>query len=276
MLQDVERPKYLQNIDLGLKDSDQAAHSPLIAIAKLFCQRNLRVRTEQSDNRRRGRRGQRQPRYWQRDDEEEEIEVEETEEENEPIGRLRSTTPSSGARLHGQQEQAKAAGRFENPNRRIPVTPPKTPPAPPPRRRERSVTPPGRNTQRRTERPPVKTPPRRPPSQQRTYLIRTHAPQWRAIYEAGGKDILVRTTVELDSEVVAILSCGDVVEQAGPITTINDGVERMPIVVKSGRQNGDSHKIVGWVTTDASAADGPVFFKLIQEVETNHQKRGRR
>lgn len=45
------------------------------------------------------------------------------------------------------------------------------------------------------------------------YLIRTHAPQWRAIYEAGGKDILVRTTVELDSEVVAILSCGDIVEQ---------------------------------------------------------------
>lgn len=108
------------------------------------------------------------------------------------------------------------------------------------------------------------------------YLIRTHAPQWRAIYEAGGKDILVRTTVELDSEVVAILSCGDIVEQAGPITTIIEGVERMPIVVKSGRQNGDSHKIVGWVTTDASAADGPVFFKLIQEVEMNHQKRGRR
>eukprot|EP00435_Cladocopium_sp_Y103_P076279 s26_g86.t1 len=161
MLQDVERVKYLQNIDLGLKDSDQAAHSPLIAIAKLFCQRNLRVRTEQSENRRRGRRGQRQPRYEQQQDkEEEEIEVEETEEENEPVGRLRSTTPSSGARLHGREEPAKAAGRFENPNRRIPVTPPKTPPAPPPRRRDRSTTPPGRNTQQRTDRPPVKTPPR--------------------------------------------------------------------------------------------------------------------
>eukprot|EP00435_Cladocopium_sp_Y103_P023742 s4552_g5.t1 len=134
MLQDVERVKYLQNIDLGLKDSDQAAHSPLIAIAKLYCQRNLRVRTEQSENRRRGRRGERQPRYrQQQQDEEEEIEVEETEEENEPVGRLRSTTPSSGARLHGREEP----GRYENVNRRIPVTPPKTPPAPPPRRRER-------------------------------------------------------------------------------------------------------------------------------------------
>eukprot|EP00435_Cladocopium_sp_Y103_P049896 s28_g15.t1 len=75
MLQDVERPKYLQNIDLGLKDSDQAAHSPLIAIAKLFCQRNLRARTEESENRRRGRRGQRAPRYAPREQaEEEEIE----------------------------------------------------------------------------------------------------------------------------------------------------------------------------------------------------------
>eukprot|EP00435_Cladocopium_sp_Y103_P008628 s1033_g2.t1 len=173
MLQDVERPKYLQNIDLGLKDSDQAAHSPLVAIAKLFCQRNLRVRTEQSDNRRRGRRGQRQPQYQQQDDEEEEIEVEETEEENEQVGRLRSTTPSSGARFHGQEGQAKAAGRFENPNRRIPVAPPKTPPAPPPRRRERSETPTERNTQRRTARP--ETPPRRPPSRQRSWMQYTRS-----------------------------------------------------------------------------------------------------
>eukprot|EP00435_Cladocopium_sp_Y103_P041823 s1014_g11.t1 len=96
MLQDVERVKYLQNIDFGLKDSDQAAHSPLVVIAKLWCQRNLRVRSEQSDQRRRGR-GRRQPQYWQRrDDEEEEVEVEEEEDENDPVGRLRSTTPSSG------------------------------------------------------------------------------------------------------------------------------------------------------------------------------------
>eukprot|EP00435_Cladocopium_sp_Y103_P004370 s5771_g1.t1 len=102
MLQDVERVKYLQNIDFGLRDSDQAAHSPLVVIAKLWCQRNLRVRTEQSDQRRRGRGRQRQPQYWQRDDdEEEEIEVEE--EDDEPIGRLRSTTPSSGARYRGQE-----------------------------------------------------------------------------------------------------------------------------------------------------------------------------
>eukprot|EP00435_Cladocopium_sp_Y103_P003748 s2899_g1.t1 len=130
MLQDVERVKYLQNIDFGLKDSDTAAHSPLVVIAKLWCQRNLRVRTEQSDQRRRGRGRQRQPQQWQRDDEEEE-EVEVEEEDDEPIGRLRSTTPSSGARYRGQE----AAGQYENPNRRLqarPVTPPRTPPVPPP------------------------------------------------------------------------------------------------------------------------------------------------
>eukprot|EP00438_Fugacium_kawagutii_P008215 Skav231925 [mRNA] locus=scaffold2322:116742:127834:- [translate_table: standard] len=78
------------------------------------------------------------------------------------------------------------------------------------------------------------------------YLIRTHAPQWRAIYDAGGKDILVRTALELDSEVVTILSCGATVEQAGPIITINEGVERMPILMKSGRQNGDLQKFICW------------------------------
>ncbi|CAK9051945.1 unnamed protein product [Durusdinium trenchii] len=106
------------------------------------------------------------------------------------------------------------------------------------------------------------------------YLIRIHSPQWKAVYDAGGQDILVRASVELDSEVVATLSCGDIVEQDGPVTTVHWGIVRMPIVVKSGRQNGDSQRIVGWVTTDASAASGPVFFKLMPEVE--NQKRGRR
>eukprot|EP00435_Cladocopium_sp_Y103_P045850 s1034_g13.t1 len=147
LLQDSERPKYLQNIDLGLKDSDQAAHSPLVLVAKLHCQRNLRTRSDCSDQRRRGRRFGR-PQYQAQDDEKEEVEVEEEEEENEPVGRLRSTTPSSGARLHGRDDQAR--GSFENTNR-VPVAPPKTPPIPPPRRRERSVTPPGRNTQRRVQ-----------------------------------------------------------------------------------------------------------------------------
>eukprot|EP00435_Cladocopium_sp_Y103_P054204 s1316_g17.t1 len=168
LLQDSKRPKYLQNIDLGLKDSDQAAHSPLVLVAKLHCQRNLRTRSDRSDQRRRGRRFGR-PQYQAQDDEEEEeeeVEVEEEEEENEPVGRLRSTTPSSGARLHGRDD--KARGSFENTSR-VPVAPPKTPLVPPPRRRERSVTPPGRNTQRRANMPPVRTPPQRSWLQQQQY-----------------------------------------------------------------------------------------------------------
>lgn len=66
------------------------------------------------------------------------------------------------------------------------------------------------------------------------YLIRIHSPQWKAVYDAGGQDILVRASVELDSEVVATLSCGDIVEQDGPVTTVHWGIVRMPIVVKSG------------------------------------------
>eukprot|EP00435_Cladocopium_sp_Y103_P073172 s20_g42.t1 len=102
---DSEKPKYLQNIDLGLKDSDQAAHSPLVS--KLHCQRNLRTRSDQSDQERKDRRfGQfgRQPDYWQNERGhrgrawEEEEEDEETDDQ---VGRLRSTKPSSGARYRG-------------------------------------------------------------------------------------------------------------------------------------------------------------------------------
>eukprot|EP00435_Cladocopium_sp_Y103_P051806 s227_g16.t1 len=113
-----ERPKYLQNIDLGLKDSDQAAHSPLVVVSKLHCQRNLRTRSDRSDQRRRGRRfGRPQGRAQddEEEEEEEEVEVEEEEEEKEPVGRLRSTTPSSSARLHRRDDQAR--GSFENTNK---------------------------------------------------------------------------------------------------------------------------------------------------------------
>mmetsp|Transcript_79898 Transcript_79898/g.191889 ORF Transcript_79898/g.191889 Transcript_79898/m.191889 type:complete len:289 (+) Transcript_79898:68-934(+) len=110
------------------------------------------------------------------------------------------------------------------------------------------------------------------------YLIRTHAPQWRAIHESaeGGQDIIVRASLELDSEVVASLSCGDVVEQDGPLIILSSGISRMSIVVKSSsKHNGNSHKVSGWVTADATAAGGPAFFKLIPEAEPNNSKRNR-
>jgi len=124
------------------------------------------------------------------------------------------------------------------------------------------------------------------------YLIRTHAPQWRAVYQApgngsGGQDIVVREGVELDSEAVGFLSCGDLVEQAGPLIIRSDGISRMNIVaVKiangAGEHIGGAHPgISGFVTTDASTAGGPVFFKLIHDAKEAdpsgpHKGRGRR
>eukprot|EP00435_Cladocopium_sp_Y103_P052336 s114_g16.t1 len=144
MLADSERPKYLTNLDLGLKGSDLAAHSPLVVVSKLHCQRNLRTRSDESDAKRRDKHAESRD-YWQ----------ETWFEQDDTVGRLRSTTPSAGARYRGQDEgthssSARSSGQHENPSR-LPVAPPKTPPIPPPssRRRERSVTPPTRNTQRR-------------------------------------------------------------------------------------------------------------------------------
>ncbi|CAE6912994.1 unnamed protein product [Symbiodinium natans] len=110
------------------------------------------------------------------------------------------------------------------------------------------------------------------------YLVRTHAPQWRAVYESaeGEQDIIVRASLELDSEVVASLSCGDVVEQDGPVVKLESWIRRMPIVVKSSsKHNGSSHRVAGWVTTDASSAGGPTFFQVIPEAEPNNAKRNR-
>eukprot|EP00418_Pyrodinium_bahamense_P029600 CAMPEP_0179140658 /NCGR_PEP_ID=MMETSP0796-20121207/67379_1 /TAXON_ID=73915 /ORGANISM="Pyrodinium bahamense, Strain pbaha01" /LENGTH=356 /DNA_ID=CAMNT_0020840247 /DNA_START=1 /DNA_END=1069 /DNA_ORIENTATION=- len=107
------------------------------------------------------------------------------------------------------------------------------------------------------------------------YLIRAHAPRWRAVYQSptsSDGDVIVRAGPELDSEAVMSLHCGDVVEQAGPSHVRPDGIVRMPITSTSTRR-GDAReeeesptvKVSGWVTADASAAGGPVFFKLIPD-----------
>lgn len=115
------------------------------------------------------------------------------------------------------------------------------------------------------------------------YLIRTHAPQWRVVYQspgngAGGKDVIVREGIELDSEAVGNLACGDLVEQAGPVIRRPDGITRMQVNSKTINGTNGGHRVSGWVTSDASAAGGPEFFKLIPEVENgpNHNNKGRR
>lgn len=107
------------------------------------------------------------------------------------------------------------------------------------------------------------------------YLIRAQAPKWRAVYKTptgnGSADVIVRHGSELDSEAVMSLRCGDVVEQAGPSHTRSNGIVRMPVVMgrKSESQEEEDSprpaRISGWVTVDASAAGGPVFFKPLPD-----------
>lgn len=112
------------------------------------------------------------------------------------------------------------------------------------------------------------------------YLIRAHTPRWKAVYQSptsNSGDVIVRASIELDSEAVVSLYCGDIVEQAGPSRECHNGILRMPIVSSRRGVSIDSEeqfrsddfgvtpKVSGWVTVDASAAGGPVFFKLLAE-----------
>ena len=55
LLADYEVPKHLTVYDLGLSDSDAGWHSPLYTLCTVRCIRNLRIRTLDSETKRRGR-----------------------------------------------------------------------------------------------------------------------------------------------------------------------------------------------------------------------------
>jgi len=107
------------------------------------------------------------------------------------------------------------------------------------------------------------------------YLIRAQAPKWRAVYQSptgnGAADVIVRHGLELDSEAVVSLCCGDIVEQAGPSHIRSNGIVRMPVVLGRKSESNEEEdsprpaRISGWVTVDASAAGGPVFFKPLPD-----------
>lgn len=111
------------------------------------------------------------------------------------------------------------------------------------------------------------------------YLVAASAPHWRVVYKSVNSrdgDAIVRADQALDSAEVSVLFYGDVVEQAGPSVTQPDGIVRMPVtaVVQQRQNDVDLHsprggangsgsssaRVLGWVTVDASAKDGPVFF----------------
>ena len=76
---DLELPKHLTVYDLVLADSDQGWDSPLYVIITIRCIKNLRVRTQQAENRRRER----------------------------LVGQPKSTVESGPRRSQGNQERAR-------------------------------------------------------------------------------------------------------------------------------------------------------------------------
>ena len=57
MLNDVEQLKHLLPYDMGLSEKDCAWHSPLMTFVQLKALKNMRIRSQQSENRRRERWG---------------------------------------------------------------------------------------------------------------------------------------------------------------------------------------------------------------------------
>jgi len=110
------------------------------------------------------------------------------------------------------------------------------------------------------------------------YLEQVRRPRWKVIFQSGSNkgDIVAREACSLESEEVAVLLCGTIVEQSGPQEINKDGIVRMPIAwpEHSGRDPSDPSRPPlrrgGWVTCDATAQGGPKFFEpcLDEEVDT--------
>mmetsp|Transcript_59451 Transcript_59451/g.72769 ORF Transcript_59451/g.72769 Transcript_59451/m.72769 type:complete len:438 (+) Transcript_59451:48-1361(+) len=102
------------------------------------------------------------------------------------------------------------------------------------------------------------------------YLEKVKAPKWQVIFSSGSTkgDIVVRKGVSLDSDEVAVLTCGTVVEQAAPLESTEDGIVRMPILFEGRQPSGPSNppkQKMGWVTCDATSQGGPKFFEPVDD-----------
>jgi len=100
------------------------------------------------------------------------------------------------------------------------------------------------------------------------YLEKVKSPKWQVVFSSGSSkgDIVVRKGVSLDSEEVAVLTCGTVVEQAAPLEHTEDGIVRMPILFEGRQPSGPSNppkSKMGWVTCDATSQGGPKFFEPV-------------
>lgn len=100
------------------------------------------------------------------------------------------------------------------------------------------------------------------------YLEKVKSPRWQVVFSSGSSkgDIVVRKGVSLDSEEVAVLTCGAVVEQAAPLEHTEDGIVRMPILFEGRQPSQPSNppkSKMGWVTCDATSQGGPKFFEPV-------------
>ena len=150
--------------DLGLAEKDCAWHSPLLTFAQLKALKNMRIRTQQSEDRRRERWGQRKEGYQDK--------KEERRERKDSVPPLRRDTYR---RLGEHRSRSTSRARSSNPKARTPqpppaparaVTPPKTTTAAPKQVRYKAA-PIGLKqapTSTSNVRPPVKAPPVAPPA----------------------------------------------------------------------------------------------------------------
>ena len=140
VLKVAEHLKYLEPVDLMLRHTDQAFHSPLLVRSVLWAQRNTRNRSiagQQKKNERERLKRQRTQQDWHRQEQEEE-QYEEVYEE--PARRERSPTPRRTFQLRSvsrprrdSRSPARRTRPFENyvPAPKTPPEAPPTPPAPP-------------------------------------------------------------------------------------------------------------------------------------------------
>ena len=165
MLNDVEQLKHLLPYDMGLAEKDCAYHSPLLTFAQLKALKNMRIRSKESEDRRRARWGGLNESYKEKRDDRK-IERRERKDSVPPLRqdsyrnvgeqRSRSTSRVSSRDNSTRRPQPPLAPV------RPPVTPPKTPPSQQPRFKaaptylKQALT-------TSTATPPVKAPPVLPP-----------------------------------------------------------------------------------------------------------------
>jgi len=108
------------------------------------------------------------------------------------------------------------------------------------------------------------------------YLEKVKLPRWQVVFNSGSQkgDIVVRKGVSLDSDEVAVLTCGTVVDQAAPLEETEDGIVRMNIsfLDTSSREPSSSSRVrQGWVTCDATSQGGPRFFEPMDPHDTSQK-----